>query len=311
MRARVQAPRPFGAHAAVISQATRQRARRGITWVPYLFLAPSAFLLVVVIGYPLVTGVLYSLNDGSLLQHGAFIGLGNYRDLPTMPDFRNALLFSAIFALFSVAGSYLIGLGLALLLDQDVPGRGVFRVVLLIPWIIPSIVSIVSWRWIISDQQGLVNVVLRQVGLRPILFLSTANWAVVSVIAIKVWRSFPFMMISILAALQAIDHTLYEAAQMDGAGRWTTFRSITFPHIRTISIVTWILMTIWCFNDFETIWLLTGGGPSNATENLLVLAYKYTFVRNKVGIGSSIAVVSLVILMALAVFLLRKQEEVE
>lgn len=295
-----------------VGTATRMgQRRRASDWLPYAFLAPAAFLLVGVIGYPLITGVRYSLNDGSLLQPGRFVGAENYANLPGMEDFQHALLFSALFALFSVVGSYLVGLALALLLDGAVPGRGIFRVTLLVPWIIPSIVSIVSWRWIIGDQQGLVNVVLRAVGAQPILFLSTAQWATFSVIVIKIWRSFPFMMITCLAALQAIDHTLYEAAAIDGAGRWQTFRSITFPHIRTISIVAWILMAIWCFNDFETIWLLTGGGPSNATENLLVLAYKYTFVRNKIGIGSSIAVVSLGILMTLAIYLLRKQREVD
>lgn len=309
MRVQVESPRVIGARAESIP-ATVDRQRR-INWVPYIFLAPSVVLLFGIIGYPLVTGMLYSLRNGSLLQQGAFIGLANYKNLPAMPDFRNALVFSAVFAVFSVAGSYLCGLGLALLLDREVPGRGIFRVVLLIPWIIPSIVSIVSWRWIISDRQGLVNVLLRQFGMHPILFLSTAHWAMFSVIVIKIWRSFPFMMISLLAALQSIDHTLYEAAQIDGAGGWARFRYITFPHIKTISVVTWILMTIWCVNDFETIWLLTGGGPSNATENLLVIAYKYTFVRNKVGIGSSIAVVSLLILMVLAVSLLRKQRDVD
>ncbi len=311
MRAEAQPQQPLGARAGTAPLASGRTNRRVVSWVPYFFLAPSIILLMAVIGYPFITGVRYSLMNGSLLQQGSLIWLSNYRALPSMPDFTHALIFSATFALFSVAGSYLLGLGLALLLDQDIPWRGLFRVALLVPWIIPSIVSIVSWRWIISDRQGLVNVVLHQFGLHPILFLATPRWATISVIAIKIWRSYPFMMISLLAALQAIDHTLYEAAEMDGAGRWAIFRYVTFPHIRTISIVTWILMTIWCFNDFETIWLLTGGGPSNSTENLLVLAYRYTFVRNKVGIGSAIAVVSLVILMVLAISLLRRQREAE
>ena len=130
-------------------------------------------------------------------------------------------------------------------------------------------------------------------------------------ILIKVWRSFPFMMVSCLAALQSIDQSLYEAAKIDGAGRWQSFRDITFPQITGISVVMWILMTIWSVNDFETPWLLTQGGPSNATENLIVLAYKYTFTRNDVGVGSAIAVVSMVILMTLALLLLRKNESEE
>ena len=211
----------------------------------------------------------------------------------------------------SVIGSYLVGLGLALLLNLELPGQGFFRVALLLPWVIPSIVSIASWRWLIADQNGLVNQVLDLIGVGPIFFLSTGDWAMFSVILIKIWRSFPFMMVSCLAALQSIDRDMYEAARIDGAGRWQSFRDITMPQIVGISVVMWILMTIWSVNDFETPWLLTQGGPSNATENLIVLAYKYTFTRNDVGIGSAIAVVSMIILMALALLLLRKQRAEE
>ncbi len=285
--------------------------RRRIDLLPYVLFLPSIALILLIILYPLLTGLYYSLKDGSLLKTGVFVGLANYRDLLSLPDFRHALWFSTIFAVCSVVGSYVIGLGLALLLNRNVPGRGFFRVALLLPWIIPSIVSIVSWRWMIADENGLVNVALEQLGLGPIYFLSTGKWAVFSVIMIKIWRSFPFMMVSCLAALQSIDRDLYEAAEIDGASRWQSFRDITLPQIAGISVVMWILMTIWSVNDFETPWLLTQGGPSNATENLIVLAYKYTFTRNDVGLGSAIAVVSMVILMALATLLLRKQDTEE
>lgn len=290
-----------------LDRAPARRRRRGIDIFPYALLLPSIALILLIVLYPFATGFYYSLKDGSLLQTGDFVGLANYLGLLTSSDFQRALRFSALFAVCNVVGSYLFGLGLALLLNQNIPGRGFFRVALLLPWIIPSIVSIVSWRWLIADQNGLVNQALDLVGLGPIFFLSTGDWAVFSVILIKVWRSFPFMMVSCLAALQSIDRDLYEAAKIDGAGRWHSFRDITLPQIAGISVVMWILMTIWSVNDFETPWLLTQGGPSNATENLIVLAYKYTFTRNEVGVGSAIAVVSLVILMALALLLLRRQ----
>jgi ABC-type sugar transport system permease subunit len=290
-----------------ITETGRRERRHGVDLLPYLLLIPSIALIVVIILYPLATGVYYSLNEGSLLRLDGFIGLANYRNLLARSDFRHALWFSALFAACSVAGSYLMGLGLALLLNQEIPGRAFFRVALLLPWVIPSIVSIASWRWLIADQNGLVNQALNLVGLGPIFFLSTGDWAMFSVIMIKIWRSFPFMMVSCLAALQSIDRDMYEAARIDGAGRWQSFRDITMPQIFGISVVMWILMTIWSVNDFETPWLLTQGGPSNATENLIVLAYKYTFTRNDVGIGSAIAVVSMIILMALALLLLRKQ----
>src|SRR5579883_344100 len=228
---------------------------------PYLLLLPSVALIALINIYPFVTGFLYSLQDGTLIQAGNFVGIDNYAGLLTDPEFQHALWFSALFALFGVSGSYVIGLGLALLLNQDIPGRGFFRVALLMPWIIPSIVSIVSWRWLIADQSGLINEMLKLVGIGPVYFLSTGGWAVFSVIVVKIWRSFPFMMLSLLAALQAINREMYEATAVDGAGPWQSFRFITFPLLLPVSIVLWILMTIWSVNDFETPYLLTMGGP--------------------------------------------------
>jgi ABC-type sugar transport system permease subunit len=276
---------------------------------PYLLLLPSALLLLLINLYPFATGFYYSLQNGTLIKAGHFIGLDNYLTLATMADFLHGLWFSALFAFFSVFGSYIVGLALALLLNEDVPGRGFFRVALLIPWIIPSIVSIVSWRWLIGDQSGLVNVFLHQLGIGPIFFLGSPGWATFSLIVVKVWRSFPFMMLSILAALQTINAELYEASGIDGAGRWQAFRFITLPQLMPLSVVLWILMTIFSVNDFETPWLFTRGGPSNSTENLIVLAYKYTFNRNDVGIGSAIAFVTMLILMIFAILLLRRPTE--
>jgi multiple sugar transport system permease protein len=273
--------------------------------LPYLLLVPSVLLIVLIELYPFLTGFLYSFQNGSLLAPGTFIGLQNYLSAFTDPEFLYSLGFSALFAVFSVVGSYLLGLGLALLLVQNFPLRGVFRVLLIIPWILSSIVTIVSWRWLIQDQHGTINVILSWFHLGPIFFLSDTKWAVVSVIVIKIWRSFPFMMISLIAALQTIDTSLYEAARIDGAGRWASFRSVTFPGIQNISIILWILMTIWSVNDFETPWLLTQGGPSNATESLMILAYKDTFARNTVGTGSAVAFISLIILMILAIVMMR------
>ncbi|MBA3944875.1 MAG: sugar ABC transporter permease [Herpetosiphonaceae bacterium] len=276
---------------------------------PFILLLPSALLIALINIYPFATGFYYSLQSGTLLQSGDFVGLANFIQLFRMADFRHALWFSAIFAIFSVFGSWAIGLLLALFLNMDIPARGFFRVALLLPWIIPSIVSVVSWRWLISDQSGLVNVMLQAIGLKPIYFLSTGSLATFSVIVVKIWRSFPFMMLSILAALQTLNRESYEAAAIDGAGRWQSFRYITMPHLLPISFVLWILMTIWSVNDFETPWLLTQGGPSNATENLSVLAYRYTFNLNDVGIGAAISFFTMLLLMIFAITLLSRQRE--
>lgn len=276
-----------------------------IEMLPILLIAPSILVILLIELYPFVTALIYSFQNGSLLASGQFVGLDNYVKVFTDPEFLHALVFSFVFAFFSVAGSYLMGLGLALLLVQNFPLRGLFRVLLIIPWILASIVTIVSWRWLIQDQYGTVNVLLGWFHLGPIFFLSDSNWAVVSVIVIKIWRSFPFMMISLIAALSTIDGSLYEAAKLDGAGSWNSFRYVTFPGIRNISIILWILMAIWSVNDFETPWLLTQGGPSNATETLMILAYKDTFARNLVGTGAAVAFISLIILMILALGMMR------
>ena len=287
--------------------APKRRRRRRTEWLPYWLVVPSLLLILMINLYPFATGFMYSLRDGTMLKEGDFVGLANYTALLTDSNFHHSLFFSVLFSLGAVFGSYVIGLALALLLNKDIPFRGFFRVALLVPWIIPSVVSIISWRWMINTDSGLLNLGLTTFGFDPVYLLSTERQAMFAVIVVKIWRSFPFMMLSLLAALQTIDLTLYEAAQIDGAGRWQSFRFITFPHLRDLSIVLWILMTIWSVNDFETPYLLTGGGPSNATENLIVLAYRYTFRSNQVGSGTAVAFVTLILLMILALLLLRRQ----
>jgi ABC-type sugar transport system permease subunit len=274
---------------------------------PAILLAPSIVLLLVVIAYPMVQGLFFSFTDGSLMKAGEFVGIDNYVKLLNSPAFYRSLRFSAIFAVCNIAGCYLLGLGLALLLQKDMPGRGIFRVMLLLPWIVPSLVSIVSWRWMVADDSALFNQIIKLFGGDPVYFLSDSNWAVTMVVLIKIWRSFPFMMLSLLAALQSIDRSLYEAAAIDGATRWQSFWNVTLPQIKDISIVLCLLMTIWTVNDFDTPWLLAQGGPANATENLVVLAYRYTFARNDVGMGAATSFITLFVLMALVFFLLRRQ----
>lgn len=284
-------------------------ARRPFDAMPYSLVLPSLALIVLVEFYPFALGFTYSLRDGTLLQAGPWVGIQNYLNLFTLPDFQHALFFSAVFAAGNVVGSYVVGLALALLLNRrDIPIRGFFRVAILLPWIIPSIVSITSWRWLIADQYGLTNSVLQTFGIGPIYFLSSDGWAMFSVILIKIWRSFPFMMVSLLAAVSGIDVAMYEAARVDGANRWQVLRFVTLPQLKIISVVLCILMTIYSVNDFDTPWLLTQGGPAHATENLIVLAYKYTFATSKVGIGSAISFFTLIVMMICVFFLLREQK---
>ncbi|MGO7905871.1 carbohydrate ABC transporter permease [Rhizobium leguminosarum] len=299
--------------ASLVKQtAWRSSARQFLTpdlRMTLLLLLPSLILMLVVIGYPMIQGFWYSFTNGSLLKAGKFVGLRNYGKLLTDPSFWHALRFSLYFAVANIVGCYSLGLGLALLLQKDFPGRGLFRVLLLLPWIVPSLVAIVSWRWMINDDKALFNQIIVFFGGDPVYFLSSSNWTIAMVIVIKIWRSFPFMLLSLLAALQTIDRTLYEAADIDGATKWQSFRHVTMPAISGISVVLCLLMTVWTVNDFDTPWLLAQGGPANATENLVVLAYRYTFARNDVGMGAAVSFVTLAILMVIFTVVLRLQRE--
>jgi ABC-type sugar transport system permease subunit len=278
---------------------------------PFWFLAPSILLLGAINAYPLVAGLALSLQSGSLIRIHGWVGLEEYGRLLAYEPFREALVFTLIFTVASVVGSYVAGLGFALLLFRLRSYQGTLRSVLMIPWIVPSVVAAISFKWAVTDPQGLVNGVVSAFGGVPILFLATPGLATFSVILLKIWRTFPFMMVTLLAARGMVSNDLYEAAGLDGAGRWGVFRHITLPLLARMSIVGSLMVAIWSFNDFETIWLLTRGGPSDATQNLMTESYNLTFVQNDVGLGAAIAVVSLVIQMALAWFLVRALRNVE
>jgi ABC-type sugar transport system permease subunit len=275
----------------------------------YYMLLPSILFITFVNLYPFISGFIYSFKDVSMLRTGPFVGVQNYLELFKMGEFWSVMRFSTLFAVIAVVGSYIIGLSLALLLNMDIPGRGILRSLYLLPWITPSIVSMVSWKWLLNSQDSLVNVLLGYIGIKPILFLSTMNWSVFTVCMIKIWRSFPFIMISLLSSLQSISPEYYEAAYIDGVGKFKAFWYITLPHLKQISLVLSILLIIWSFNDFDTLWLLTLGGPSNATQNLILMAYKYAFAKNNMGIGSALCMIIVVILSILTVIMLRNRDE--
>lgn len=277
--------------------------------LPYLFVLPSLVFILTINGVPFVSGIYYSFLDGTLINNGTFQGFANFLEVFRMEDFWQSLYFTIYFSIFSVIGSYVFGLALALILNKDIPGRGFFRIALLVPMVIPLAVSVIGWRWLIQDQNAQLNDVLSWFGIQPILFLADQFWAQFTVIMINIWGSYPFMMIMLIAGLSSIDSYIYESAHIDGASKFQSFLYITLPQLKTISIVLGILTTIANFNNFGLIWLLTQGGPINATQNLIIMAYKYTFTRNMLGIGAAIAVISLVIMLFLATLVLKGQRK--
>lgn len=257
---------------------------------------PSLVLLVTINLYPLLYAGFQSVHNGSLLSEGPFVGLQNFTDAMTSEDFRQAIAFTAVFTVAGVFGSWLVGLALALLLQSKVPGKAAFRMLLLLPWIVPVVVSATAWNWLIATPQSPIPLLVKAIGLGDVQFLADPTLAAVVVCVFKIWVSFPFMMLMSSSALASVDVTVYEAASMDGASRTQQLTRITLPLIARTTYVSWILMTIFCINDFATIFLLTGGGPLNSTTTLIILAYDRVFRNFQVGSGVAIAFLMTIVL---------------
>jgi multiple sugar transport system permease protein len=269
-------------------------------------ITPSIVLLVLLNAYPVIYAVMQSLHKGSLITTGPYVGFDNYAKAFGDPNFWAAVRFTLIFTLAGVFGSWACGLGLALLLQKKTPMRAVFKVLLLVPWIVPIVVSTASWQWLLGTPSSPIPLLFQALGLGQPLFLANPGLAALTVCLFKVWVSIPFMMLMSSAALTAVNSAVYEAAKLDGASRWQMFTQITAPLIARPTYVSWVLMTIFCVNDFPTIYLLTGGGPVDSTTSLIVMAYRTAFQDFQVGYGAAIALLMTAALVIVSVALFRQ-----
>ncbi len=283
--------------------APRTRRRTGALTMTG-FALPSLILLLLLNLFPVIYAILQSLQNGTpstLPWDAPFVGLGNYINVLTDTQFWASTIFTIIFTISGVFGSWLIGLGLALLLRTKIPGNTVFKVLLLLPWIVPVVVSATAWNWLVATPQSPIPVILGFFGAGNVNFLGNPVLAQIVVCIFKVWISFPFMMMMMSSALASVDTNVYEAAKMDGATGWQTFTGVTLPIISRTTFISWVLMTIFCVNDFPTIFLLTQGGPQNATTSLVVLAYQYAFQNFQTGPGTAVAFIMTVVLVLVSV----------
>ncbi|MGN6126310.1 MAG: carbohydrate ABC transporter permease [Humibacter sp.] len=291
------------------SKGKRRRAM-SYTWTFLLLVLPSLLFLLLLNLYPVIYAGWQSLRNGDLIDAGAFVGFQNYINVVQQPAFWHAAWFTLVFTVVGVFGSWAVGLGLALLLRTRIPLGGFWKVLLLLPWVVPTVVSATSWNWLVATPQSPLPLLAQALGFGNVLFLADPTLAQITVCVFKVWISFPFMMMMMSSALASVDTNVYEASKVDGAGTWQTFTQITLPMISRTTYVSWILMTIFCVNDFPTIFLLTGGGPVNATQSLVVLAYQTVFQNYQVGPGVAIAFLMTIVLVIISVILYRQIRKV-
>ncbi|XVH33110.1 carbohydrate ABC transporter permease (plasmid) [Haloferacaceae archaeon DSL9] len=280
------------------------------TWLGYLFLFPAVFLMGLIIIYPIIDGILMSFHAQSLLQpeQRTWIGLENYGQLLSDDGFRNALWNSAVLTGVAVAMQYLLGLGLALLLKQKVPGIKIFRSIAMVTWVLPVIVIVIIFNWLVQPGYGAVNIVLAELGLPTNYWFGDPTWAMPLIILMHVWKNAPFIGIALFAAMQSIPDELYEAARMDGASKIQQFRYITLPNISYVSMIMIVLHVLYTFNNFDFVYLSTGGGPLQTTEILPTYVYKEAFSTYALGYAASIGVVMLIIMMTFTVIYVKMED---
>lgn len=277
-------------------------AARRLNLYAYALVLPVTLLIVGLVGYPFFFAIWVSFTDQVIGNVGQFIGLANFAYLAGTSTFWAAIRNTVFLVLVTDMLKLGIGLGLALLVHQHFPARGVFRSILLLPWAMPAFVAFLTWRVMYQPIGGGINLILTQTGLYPHIvdWLGQRSTAMGSVIVASVWRGFPFWFISILAALQSVPNELYDAARVDGANVWQRFRDVTLPGIKQVIIVTTLLSSIWTANAFEHVWLLTQGGPSDATMVFPVLAY-FGMQTQRIGEAAAVSVYMLPVLGILVI----------
>ena len=255
-------------------------------FVPYLMLAPALAFIFAFILYPL------GLNFYTSFQHrvftepsgNRFVGLANYVSVATDPTFWLVLRQSAVWVTGSLAFQFLLGLALALLLNERFPARGLYRSLILSPWAISGVIIAIMWKWMYNPQVGVLNEILVRLGLTShrLAFLADPSTALPAVIATNIWRGTPFFAVMLLAALQAVPKELYEAGEIDGTAPLQRFRFITLPMLRNLFMICSLLSMVFSLGDFVIIRIMTGGAPGDSTHVLATLAYRYAFQMGNV-----------------------------
>ncbi len=261
---------------------------------------PAAGFLILFLAYPLGLGVWLSVTDARIGRSGAFVGLENYEwlwdDSVFWRSVFNTLLYTIVASIVKFAG----GLYLAMLLNENLPFKSIIRAIVLLPFVVPTVLSAIAFWWLFDPQFSIISWSLKKLGLisTNIDFLGNAWNARWSVIFVNIWRGVPFIAITLLAGLQTVPASLYEAATIDGATRWQIFRHITYPLLTPIIAVVMTFSVLFTFTDFQLIWAITRGGPVNATHLMATLSYQRAILSGYLGEGAAISTAMIPFLLA-------------
>lgn len=288
------------------------RLERRYAYLGLLLIAPTVLIFCSVIVYPLISAIymsLFSIFTPTL--EGNWVGVDNYVQLLGASEFWWSLLNNLIWTVGTLTLQIVFGIGMALVLHQNIWFRSVARSLILFPYFISTVVAVLVWKWLFNDLYGILNHLMMSAGLidMPIDYLGDMPNAMISVILVGAWKYFPFVVIAVLARLQSIPDQLYEAAKIDGAGAVARFFDVTLPQLREVLVVIVMLRAIWDFKEFDLIFLLTGGGPIISTQTLPLMVYKEAFALNQLGMASAYAVVMMAIMLFFMIVYIRKTRE--
>lgn len=257
------------------------------------FFLPTVILAALLIIYPMFYGIYVSFFDTNLINKWNFIGLDNFTALFTNKAFLNSLMVNLKYIVAVVAGHFIIGTGLAILINKEIKGRVFFRCLLMLPWLIPEVVFAVLFKWILNPQYGIFNFSMMDLGLisEPLSWLGNTSFALPTVILVSIIKGYPFVMIMVLSALQTVPETVYEAAEIDGCNSYSKFWKITLPSIIPVLTVALILDTVNWFKHYTMVNIMTGGGPASTTSLVSVTIYKTAFGSFKFGLAGAMAVI--------------------
>ena len=287
----------------------------GAQLAAWMFLLPILIYLVAFYLWPLLRNLDLSFRDytlGSFITGNAeWIGFGNYAQILTDPAFVTALWNTVVFVGLSLAFQYSIGLALAVFFFKRFPLGTTLRALFLVPWLLPLLVSASVWAWMMNSDSGVLNYFLRVIGLDPIYWLTSPDWSLFGVTIANIWIGIPFNLVLLYAGLQAIPTEVYEAAAIDGASRWQTFWRVTFPLLRPVSAITLLLGLVYTLKVFDIIWVMTQGGPGNASLTLAIWSYRLGFGGGAPQLGPAAAVGNVLIVIAFifGIFYIRTQRK--